>query len=151
MDTQNLLLDQVSRMAGQFDRLRGLGAPAGGWLRAVRTALGMTLRQQAKVVGIAAPTLFKLEKAEADEHITLGKLRELAAALDCELVYGLVPRRPLRETLEAKADRLARAEVQGVAHTMGLEDQRASDAFVEAQIADRRGQLLAGRWAKLWR
>jgi hypothetical protein len=80
----------------------------------------------------------------------LAQLRKLAEGLDCELVYALVPRMPLREVVEARADALARQEVMGVTHTMSLEDQRPSDAFVERQIADRRQDLLSGSWARLW-
>ncbi|MBD5804149.1 hypothetical protein AZOA_35920 [Azoarcus sp. Aa7] len=151
MDTQKLRLEQTSRMLASFEPLRGKKAPPGGWLQAIRTALGLTVRQQALRAGIAGPTLHKAEKAEAEERITVAQLRKLAAALDCELVYGLVPRQSLQETLEAQADRVAKAEVLGVTHTMSLEQQRPSDAFVAAQLADRREQLIAGNWSKLWR
>lgn len=151
MDMQKLRLQQTSRMLASFEPLRGRKAPSSGWLQAVRQALGLTVRQQALRAGIAGPTLHKAEKSEAEERISLAQLRKLAAALDCELVYGLVPRRSLQETVEAQADRVARAEVLGVTHTMNLEQQRPSDEFVAAQLADRREQLIAGKWSNLWR
>ncbi len=138
-------------MLAPFASLRGKVPPPSGWLQAIRTALGRTVRQQALRAGIAGPTLHKAEKAEADERITLGQLRKLAAALDCELVYGLVPRQDLLQTVEVQADRVAQAEVFDVTHTMSLEQQRPSDPFVAKQLAARREQLLAGNWSRLWR
>jgi hypothetical protein len=86
------------------------------------------------------------EQAEADDRITLAQLRKLAAGLDCELVYALVPRNRCARMVQARAEVLARQEVMGVAHTMGLENQRPSDTFVERQVAARRMELLRGSW-----
>lgn len=44
-----------------------------------------------------------------------------------ELVYALVSSKPLREVVQDRANQLAREEVYGVAHTMGLEDQWPTD------------------------
>ncbi|MCP2802682.1 transcriptional regulator, partial [Salmonella enterica subsp. enterica serovar Typhimurium] len=71
--------------------------------------------------------------------------------LDCELVYALVPRQPLSQMVEAQAEKLAREEVLGVAHTMSLEDQLPSDTFLQQQVASRKRALLEGSWARLWR
>jgi predicted DNA-binding mobile mystery protein A len=146
-----LRLDQTSQSLRSADRLHGLQTPPGGWLRAIREALGRTQRQQAARLGIAGPTLHKSERAESEGRITLAQLRKLAEGLDCELVYALVPRRPLKETVEAQADLVAREQVRGVAHSMGLEDQRPSAEFIEKQVAQRRLDLLAGKWSNLWR
>jgi hypothetical protein len=71
--------------------------------------------------------------------------------MDCELVYALVPRKPLHDMVEARAEWLARKEVMDVAHTMSLENQRPSDNFIERQVAERRQELLSGSWTRLWR
>jgi predicted DNA-binding mobile mystery protein A len=146
-----LRLEQTERALAPYEPLRGKSAPPDGWLRAVRESLGRSLRVQAERLGISAPTLYKSEAAEADGRITLTQLRKLAEGLDCEVVYTLVPRQPLSRMVEAQADRLARQEVLGVAHSMSLEGQRPSDQFVERQVAERRQALLAGPWSKLWR
>lgn len=146
-----LRLEQTDRALAAFAPLSGKPAPRGGWLKAVRESLGLSLRAQAARVGMSAPSLFKAEAAEAEGRISLAQLRKLAEGLDCELVYGLVPRRPLGEMVEAQADKLAREAVMGVTHSMALEEQRPSNAFVDRLIEDRRRALLAGSWAKLWR
>lgn len=147
----HLRLEQTDKALSQFAVLRGKSVPAGGWLRAVRESLGRSLRVQSRGLGISAPTLHASELAEAQGRITLAQLRKLAAGLDCELVYVLVPRQPLSEMVQAQAEKLAQQEVLGVAHSMSLEDQRPSDQFVERQVAERRQSLLSGPWSKLWR
>lgn len=146
-----LRLSQVERALEPFEAIRGRSAPPGGWLRSIRESLGRSLRSQAAMVGVAPATLHKSERSEAEDRITLAQLRRLAEGLDCELVYALVPKRPLHDMVEARADLLARNEVMGVAHTMSLENQRPSDTFVERQVTDRRQELLSGSWARLWR
>lgn len=146
-----LRLEQLDRTVAPYADLKGKPVPRDGWLRAIREALGRSLRIQASRVGITAPTLFKAESAEAEGRITLGQLRKLAEALDCELVYALVPRQPLVQVVEQHAEALARQEVLGVSHSMGLEAQRPSDQFVARQVAQRKDELLAGSWSKLWR
>ena len=151
MDLQQLRLDQVDQTLQPYRGVRGTLVPSGGWLRAVREALGLTVRQQAARVGISVATLHKSEQSEADERISLAQLRKLAEGLDCELVYGLVPRKPLTEMVEEQATRIARSEILGVAHSMGLEDQRPSEGYLRRQIEQRRNELLSGKRSKLWR
>lgn len=146
----HLRLDQTERALAPFASLRGQAVPPGGWLRTVREALGRSVRAQAERAGVHASTLYHSETAEAEQRITLAQLRKLAEALDCEVVYGLVPRQPLGDVVQAQAERRAQQEVLGVAHSMGLEAQRPSDPFVQRQIAQRRDALLAGSWSRLW-
>lgn len=146
-----LRLEQIHATVQGYVLLRGRSVPHRGWLKEIREALGRTERQQASRVGITGPTLHKAEQAEADERISLGQLRRLADALDCELVYALVPRKPLTQVVEDQATSVARAEVLGVAHTMTLESQRPTEARIGKQISRRAEQLLNGRWSELWK
>lgn len=146
-----LRLDQTEQALRPYAPLQGLSTPSGGWLKAVREALGRSLRVQAERLHITAPSLLKAEAAEANGRISLGHLRKLAAELDCELVYALVPKKPLADMVDAQAERLARQEVMGVAHSMSLEDQRPSEDFLTRQVAERKTALLDGPWSKLWR
>lgn len=144
-------LSQVERAIEPFTTVKGASVPPGGWLRSIRESLGRSLRAQAEIAGISSVTLTKSERSEAEDRISLAQLRKLAAALDCELVYGLVPKKPLHEMIEDRAELLAKQEVLGVAHSMSLEDQRPSDAFIQRQIDERRKELLDGSWTRLWR
>lgn len=146
-----LRLSQVERAIEPFTTVKGASVPPGGWLRSIRESLGRSLRAQAEIAGISSVTLTKSERSEAEDRISLAQLRKLAAALDCELVYGLVPKKPLHEMIEDRSELLAKQEVLGVAHSMSLEDQRPSDAFIQRQIDERRKELLDGSWTRLWR
>jgi predicted DNA-binding mobile mystery protein A len=153
MGTSNLYklrLSQVERAIEPFIAVKGTPVPQGGWLRSIRESLGRSLRAQAEIAGVSSVTLTKSERSEAEDRISLAQLRKLAAALDCELVYGLVPKKPLHEVIRDRAELMAKQEILGVTHSMSLEDQRPSDAFIERQIDERRKELLDGSWKRLW-
>jgi predicted DNA-binding mobile mystery protein A len=97
--------------------------PPAGWLRAIREALGMTSGVLAERLGVTASGVRKLEHAEAIDAITLSTLRRVAEALDCELQYTLVPRRPLRDMRWRQAKQLAQQWQQRAGRTMALEAQ----------------------------
>ena len=42
-------------------------------------------------------------------------------------------------------------EISTVAHSMSLENQRPDDDFIEQKIKERKEELMAGDWKKIWR
>jgi transcriptional regulator with XRE-family HTH domain len=64
-----------------------------GWLRTVRVAVGTPVEELARRQGVQQREIFRLERAEKEARITLGALQRAAGAMDCELVYGLTPKR----------------------------------------------------------
>jgi predicted DNA-binding mobile mystery protein A len=148
---RQLRLEQVEASVAAYSDLTNRRPPPRGWLKAIRESLGLTERQQAERVGLTGSTLHKSELAEAEERITLGQLRKLAEGLDCELVYALVPRKPLTQVVEDRARSIALREVGEVAHTMSLEDQRPATDRLRKQVEQRTAELLRGRWSDLWR
>ena len=110
--------------------------PPKGWIRAIRNALGMSGVQLAKRLHVRPQTVEALEKSEASGSIQLGTLRRAAAALDCTLVYALVPNSSLEAAVTTRARKIALRELERVAHTMKLEAQETGDAGKEERIAD---------------
>lgn len=106
--------------------------PRLGWVRALRKALGMTREQFGKRAGIAKSTVADLENSEREGTIQLNSLRRAAEALDCDLVYALVPRQPIGERVNARLDELAEAAYRRAAHSMALENQLEDDAAAKA-------------------
>jgi predicted DNA-binding mobile mystery protein A len=100
-----------------------LARPPRGWVKAIREALGMTSAQLAKRLGVSQPRVVAIEQAEAKGTITLDSLERAAHALDCRLVYALVPRQPLDALVEERAARLANKRMDATRHTMTLEAQ----------------------------
>ena len=95
----------------RFSQLPGADAfvrPPRGWIKAIREALGMTTKQLAQRLGVVQSRVVAIEKAETSGSITLDSLERAAQALDCRLVYMLVPRRPLQNLVEQRAKALAK-------------------------------------------
>ena len=124
--------------------------PQRGWIRAIREALGMTTEQLAKRIGVSQPRVIALEKAETEDVVMLKTLREAAAAMDCELVYMLVPRRPLDEVVRACAERRADDELARLHHTMQLENQALTKADLKTERARMVESLIEGPARRLW-
>lgn len=97
--------------------------PPSGWIKAIRTGLGMTQAALAKRLGVSSAAVAKLELAEVDRAITLAKLSQVAASLDCTVVYAVVPNSSLEETVQRQARRVATKRLGYVDNTMSLEDQ----------------------------
>ena len=109
--------------------------PARGWIRALRDALGMTAEQLGeRMGGISQPSVKRLELSEAEGTIQLSSLKRAAEALDCELVYALVPRKSLQDTYDRAAKIVARRQLSLIGHTMALEDQAVDDAEDEDRL-----------------
>lgn len=150
MESSEQKLQQVEQALARLasDLLPAL--PQGGWIRTVREALGMNARQLAARVGVRVSTLLGAEKNEVAGTITMNQLKRIAAAMDCELRYVLIPREPLRSQVERRAEQLANEGVASVAHSMAAQAQDAGEDFWEAQIAELKAELLRGRRSRLW-
>lgn len=110
--------------------------PPKGWIRAIRDALGMSSEQLARRVSLRSQSIDDWEKTEANGSIQLATLRRAADALDCTLVYALIPKTSLEATVQSRARRIAMRELRRVAHTMKLEDQATDDLDQKEQIAE---------------
>ncbi|HEY0219201.1 MAG TPA: mobile mystery protein A [Afipia sp.] len=110
--------------------------PPKGWIRAIRDALGMSSEQLGRRLSLRSQSIDDWEKTEANGSIQLATLRRAADALDCTLVYALIPKTSLEETVQSRARRIAMRELRRVAHTMKLEDQATDDIDQKEQIAE---------------
>jgi predicted DNA-binding mobile mystery protein A len=119
-----LRIGQLDRALQPFLAGKDSSRPLRGWIRAIREASGVTVREMAKRLGKAPSVAAHLEKSEAEYRITLGKLRDAADALGCQLVYALVPKSgSILELSEKDARTRAAESVRAVEHSMALENQ----------------------------
>ena len=109
-------------------------SPVRGWIKAVREALGMTTAQLAKRLGMKQPSVVAIEQSEAKGTIQLATLRRVTEALDCTLVYALVPNKPLEATVRDRARAFLRRRRGPVEHSMLLENQKVEEKNAEAQL-----------------
>jgi predicted DNA-binding mobile mystery protein A len=99
--------------------------PSGGWIAAVREALGLSLAEVGQLARVPRQNVQKFERAEAADRITLVTLRRLADTMGCDLIYTLVPKSgTFAELAEDPARKRATRDVKRVVHTMALEDQK---------------------------
>jgi predicted DNA-binding mobile mystery protein A len=122
----------------------------GGWVRTLRSALGISERSFAKRLGVVSGSVQKLERNEQKGSVTLESLRRAAEALDAELVYAIVPRKPLRAVISERARALALERLKPIAQSMALEDQSLSEKQFERQV-DELASDLEKKPAELWR
>lgn len=118
-----------TRLDARLEGLRSLPrsshlAPRGGWIRAIREALGMPRRVLGKRMGVGEKRIAQLELGEVKGKLNIDSLKRAAQALDCELVLALVPRNSLQKLVDDKRAALASAWLESrVIRTMELEGQ----------------------------
>lgn len=122
--------------------------PPKGWIRAIRDALGMSAIQLGTRLNIKPQSVADLENSEAHGAIQLKTLRRAAEALDCTLVYALVPNSSLEDIVHVKAHNIAARELARIGHTMDLEAQGLSQTERDAQIDEYISEHLSER--DLW-
>lgn len=111
---------QIDKCLSALQISDALVRPPRGWVKAIREALGMTAAQLGERTGVSKQRALALEKAESSGSVTLERA---ANALDCRLVYALMPRKPLETMVEERAFRRAKEQLRATRHTMALEAQ----------------------------
>lgn len=125
-------------------KVRETSRPNSGWILAMREVSGRTLRESAAKMQVSHQSFAALEKSEAGETITLKKLRQAAEALDCELVYALIPRKgTIQEYAEAKILQKVRSSLIAIDHSMALENQQTGD--LEEKIREQVEKIKYGK------
>jgi len=121
---RDLRLRQLTRSLSAFEAAKQETRPQRGWLRAIREGLGLSLDDVGKRLGQSRRRIQEFEEAEKRDRITLDSLRRVAAALDCEFVYAIVPKSgTITELAERRARAQATEDVLDVEHSMALENQ----------------------------
>lgn len=121
--------------------------PMRGWIKAIREGLGMSSAQLAQRLGVKQPSVVALEQSEAKGTIALATLRRAAEALNCTLIYALVPNQPLESMVRERAREVARRRRAPIEHSMLLEDQAVNAQDGEARLAE---FILELNPARLW-
>ncbi|NNM58871.1 MAG: mobile mystery protein A [Legionellales bacterium] len=153
MQNQWLAIKQLDK---QFKEWQAVNAkykrPRAGWVKTIRVALSMTAEQLASKVGVKGGRISQLEKAEIEDAVTLGALRKVAEALNCELVYALVPKNSLTlgNIIKRRAEQIAEEKINTVAHLMSLEAQALSKEALTEQKHALTKQLTENFNKSLW-
>src|SRR5688572_20191823 len=150
---KDLMIQQLDDALDAFRPVAAHPRPNGGWIKAVREALGMTKAQLAQRVHLSPSTVNTLERSEARGTITLESLEKLARGMDCRVVYAIVPNQgqTIEQVVRERAELVARRQHARVAHTTRLEAQGLDDKQDRRQLKRMVDALLAGSKRALWR
>ena len=138
MGKKTLQLQQLNNKMLRLASLKEEVVPSTGWIKAIRTSLGMSMQQLGNKLNISKQGVLDIERREKDGSISIKSLREVAHVMDMKLVYGFIPLDGTLDALiEKKAKELAKQIVMRTANTMQLEDQANSNKRIEAAIRER--------------
>ncbi|MFP5358840.1 MAG: mobile mystery protein A [Gammaproteobacteria bacterium] len=146
-----LRIEQLESTLAPFRKVMDTPVPKKGWVDAVRAALGISNVALARRLNRkASQTVEDILASEAAGTIKLNTLRELAKALDCRLVYAIVPTKPLDEIRREQALRVANNLLASASHSMKLEDQGVTSQQHQRALERLVNKLLSGNPRKLW-
>lgn len=150
MKPGKLMLKQLDRQLGVWSQVKDFFQPRRGWVNCMRKALGMTMPQLAKRLGVVRSRIIKIQQAELSGSLTIHTLREVANVLNCDLVYAFVPRKPLPTLLRQQAEKIAKQRLGRVSHSMALENQAVTPQYQQEQLEEMINSLLSGAPKYLW-
>ena len=102
-------------------------------------------------MSITKQSVQDIERREKKGSITINALKEVANAMDMQLVYGFVPKDgSLAKLIDKKATKLATEIVMRTNNTMQLEDQAISQKRIEKAIIERANEIKNEMPKALW-
>lgn len=151
MGKKSLQLQQLNNKMLSFSKLKQVALPPTGWIKAIRTAIGMSMQQLGNKLSVSKQGVLDIEKREKDGSITIKSLKEIARVLDMQFVYGFVPNDgSLEAFIEKRATELATKIVMRTSNTMKLEDQGNSKKRLEKAIKERAEEIKSTMPKILW-
>lgn len=102
MGNKSLQMQHLNSKIQHFAKLSSVAMPPTGWIKAISTAIGMSMQQLGNKLSISKQALSDMEKREKEGSITIKALRETARIMDMELFYGFVPKQGSLDALIEK-------------------------------------------------
>src|SRR4051812_11027573 len=126
-----LAIAQVNRRLRTLREMSPNAAVRPGWIRYMRQALNMTLKQLAGRAKLSLPTVAQAERGEAAGRTTISTLKKMAEAMNCDFVYAFVPKTDIEEVMKQAARAKAKRTLAAADLHMTLEDQRVDQSLEE--------------------
>jgi predicted DNA-binding mobile mystery protein A len=150
LNLKQTVQQQYQDKVNQVFELKKYSRPKEGWVRTVRKALGMSGPQLGHRIGLKRAQISQMERMEMEDRITIKQLRRVAEALNCDLVYALVPRQSIEAMLEERAITKATVLVTKVDAQMALEAQQLDKTALAKEIARETKRILETMPRDLW-
>ncbi|MCK9438551.1 mobile mystery protein A [Patescibacteria group bacterium] len=146
-----LQLEQLDRKIKAFNRLNNVGQPVEGWIRSIRVALGMSLEQLSKILGVKPQSLIKVEQREKEGVVNIKTLKQISEVLGLKFVYGFsAPKSSLEKIVKKRAHDVAKGIVLRSDKNMRLEGQGNSRLRIKKAIKERADKIIANQEKILW-
>lgn len=129
--------------------LRLRAPPRGGWIAAIRESLGMSVQDFADRLGVTRAAAAKLEANEQRRTIQVDSLARAADALNCDLVYAFVPRKPLQDIVDTQRIQVFLSMTGRSHHHMRLEAQAVDEVSHDRDVIRQAESVVPDRL--LWR
>ena len=122
-----------------------------GWIKTIRTALGMSLAQLGKKLDRNRSSISRMEERETNGSITIKTMEEVGRAMGMKFVYGYVPiDGSIDKLIEKEARNLATEIVMRTSGSMKLEDQENTPERIRKAIEERTKEIMEEMPKKLW-
>ncbi len=125
---KKLAREQLDQTMKSFESLKAMSVPRKGWIRAIRDTLGMTGEQLAKRLDVNQQRVARIEQDEILGKVTLNTMQNVAEAMDCVFIYGVVARDSLEQIARRQAELVAKKRMARSNQMMRLEKQELSKA-----------------------
>lgn len=152
MNVKSIVQQQYRSMVNNTAAsLTQIKIPPEGWLRTVRSALGMSGAEVAKKVGVTRARVTKAEHAELDGGITLKSMQAIAEAMGCRFVYAVIPPSGhIEDVITAQARKKAMAIVTTTSTHMALENQILPDDKIAQEVERLTREIAQERPSDFW-
>ena len=148
---RKIALEQLDEKCHNFNGLCDITLPSKGWIKSIREAFGMTLKQLGeRANGMLPESVSRLEKQEVSGSTTIKTMETIAHALNCRFVYAFVPQSSFQELVMEQAKTAARNKISYISHSMRLEDQQVSESEIQKQIEELAIELLRKKPKLIW-
>jgi predicted DNA-binding mobile mystery protein A len=147
---KKLAREQLDQTLKQFAELKSVSPPGKGWIRAIRDGLGMSGKQLAGRMGVNQQRVARIEQDETAGKVTMRTLRTAADAMDCEFVYGFVPKGSLEQTIRSQAAAVAKKQAARSNQMMRLENQELDEKEKQKALHDLIEEIVQTMPKSLW-
>jgi len=131
-------------------RVAELSVPPEGWLRTMRSALGMSGAQLARHLGTSRAQVSQAEKNELGGVITLKTLQRMAEGMGCRVVYAVVPEKTAGDLVAKRARERAKQLINKTNVHMALEQQSLDQEQLSFELERLERELIHEMPSDLW-
>ena len=144
--------EKIKELDGELNswyQLYNKNMPDLGWIKSIRSAFGITTRALAQRMNLSQSRIVHMEKGEIDGNLTLDTLKAAAKAMDCKLVYAIVPDVSLEYVLKKRITKLAKERVSEKYSKMD-EVIMLSKAEMEKRIVEEAVNIVEKDYKEVW-